>query len=57
MLPGGNLKTHNTSLVRFVHNWNTGIVECWNTGFWEIEEMGCWENQLDKPYNKLKSVT
>ena len=24
----------NLSLVRFVHNWNVGILEHWNIGFW-----------------------
>jgi hypothetical protein len=32
---GDSLSTNNMNLVRFAHNWNSGMLEYWNDGFKE----------------------
>ena len=52
------MKSHKRyKLVRFAHNWNTGILECWNTGFWEIEEWDVGKINLTRLATNLDSVT
>ena len=38
------------NIVRFVHNWNDGILEYWNYGFWENGMVDI-ENQDE--YNRI----